>query len=157
MTTQDTISELNGLIRTCRDGELGYTSAAADVRNTELESVFTKYAKQRAQFAHELQAEVQRQGGKPGDSGTTGGTLLRGWMDVKSALTSGSGAAVIATCESGEEVAAAAYDWVVNLDISGRTRALVEKQCKSIKEALARLRRLKTENAAGAKFQKNGK
>jgi uncharacterized protein (TIGR02284 family) len=157
MTTEDTISELNGLIRTCKDGELGYTSAAADVRNTELESVFTKYAKQRGQFAHELQTEVERLGGKPGDSGTTGGTLLRGWMDLKSALTSGNGAAVIATCETGEEVAVAAYDWVVNLDISGQTRALVEKQCKSIKEAFARLLRLKTENAAGTEFQKNDK
>jgi uncharacterized protein (TIGR02284 family) len=156
MTTADTITELNGLIGTCKDGELGYTSAAADVRNTELESVFAKYAKQRGQFAHELQAEVERLGGRPGDSGTTGGTLLRGWMDVKSALTSGSGAAVIATCETGEEVAVAAFDWVVNLDISGQTRSLVEKQCKSIKEALARLQRLKTEKAAGAKFQKNG-
>jgi len=157
VTTADTITELNGLIRTCKDGESGYASAAADVPNTELESVFTKYAKQRGHFADELQAEVARLGGKPGDSGTIGGTLLRAWMDVKSALTSGSGAAVIATCETGEEVAVAAFNWVVNLDISGQTRSLVEKQGKSIKEALARLQRLKTEHAAGTNFQKNDK
>ena len=40
MTPQDTITELNGLIQTCKDGELGYTPAATHVRNTELETVF---------------------------------------------------------------------------------------------------------------------
>jgi uncharacterized protein (TIGR02284 family) len=157
MTTEDTIAELNGLIRVCKDGELGYRTAAADVRNTELETIFTEYSKQRGQFARKLRAEVERLGGNPEDSGSMSGTLLRGWMDVKSALSSGSGAAVIATCETGEEVAVAAFDWVVSLDVSGQTRALVEKQCKAIKGAHARLLRLKAEEAAGARFQANDK
>jgi uncharacterized protein (TIGR02284 family) len=156
VTTEDTIAELNGLIKTCKDAELGYRTAAADVRNTELETVFTEYSKQRGQFAKKLQAEIARLGGRPGNSGSTGGTLLRGWMELKSSLTSGSGAAIIATCETGEEVAVAAFDWVVNLDISGQTRSLVEKQGKAIKQARARLLRLKAEEAAGAKFRKNG-
>jgi hypothetical protein len=42
MITEDTITELNGLIRTCKDAEFGYRTAAADVRNTELETVFTE-------------------------------------------------------------------------------------------------------------------
>lgn len=157
MTTEDTIAELNGLIETCKDGELGYRTAAADVRNTELETVFTAYSKQRGQFAQKLQAEVERLGGKAGECGLAGGTLLRGWMELKSTLTSGSGAAIIATCETGEEVAVAAFSWVVNLDISGQTRSLVERQCKTIKEAHARLLRLKAEEATGAKFRKNDK
>jgi uncharacterized protein (TIGR02284 family) len=155
MTTEETITELNGLISTCRDGVLGYTTAAADVRNTELETVFKDYASQRQKFARDLQAEVKRLGGNPEDSGSAGGTLLRGWMDVKSAFTSGDGAAIIATCETGEEVAVAAFDWVANLDISGPTRSLVEKQRKSIKEAYAHLLRLKAGHAAGTKFQTN--
>jgi uncharacterized protein (TIGR02284 family) len=155
MTTEETITELNGLISTCKDGVLGYTTAADDVRNTELETVFKEWASQRRKFARDLQAEVKRLGGNPEDSGSAGGTLLRGWMDVKSALTSGDGAAIIATCETGEEVAVAAFDWVANLDISGPTRSLVEKQRKSIKEAYAHLLRLKASHAAGTKFQTN--
>jgi uncharacterized protein (TIGR02284 family) len=127
LTTEDTISELNGLIETCKDGELGYRTAAADVRNTELETVFTEYAKQHGKFARDLQAEVKRLGGNPEDSGSITGTLLRGWMDLKSALSSGSATAIIATCETGEEAAVAAFEWVVNRDISGQTRLLVEK------------------------------
>jgi uncharacterized protein (TIGR02284 family) len=155
VTTEDTIAELNGLIETCKNGELGYRGAAADVRNTELESVFNEYSKQRGQFAHSLQAEVERLGGKPEQSGSLGGTVARGWMDLKSALSSGSGVAIIASCESAELAAMAAFDWVVNLDISGHTRVLVEKQAKTIRETHARLLRLKEEESEGSKFQKN--
>lgn len=106
MTREDSIAELNGLIKTCKDGELGYRTAATDVRNTELETVFTEYAKQRDQFARNLQAEVERLGGDPKNSGSITGTLLRSWMDLKSALSSGNGAAIIATCVTGEEARA---------------------------------------------------
>jgi uncharacterized protein (TIGR02284 family) len=155
VTTEDTIAELNGLIETCKNGELGYRSAAADVRNTELETVFTQYSKQRGQFAHSLQAEVERLGGKPEQSGSAGGALARGWMDLKSALSSGSAVAIISSCESAELAAMAAFDWVVNLDITGQTRVLVEKQAKTIRETHARLLRLKEDESAGDKFQKN--
>ena len=155
MTTQETIVELNGLIQTCKDGELGYTTAASDVGNTELETVFSKCAAERRQFARNLQTEVERLGGNPEGAGSATGTLLRGWMNVKSSLTGGSGAAIIATCETGEEFAVAAFAWVVKLDVSGQTRVLVEKQFKAVKETHARLLRLKAEEASGAKFQKN--
>jgi uncharacterized protein (TIGR02284 family) len=157
MTKEDTITELNGLIRTCKDAEFGYRTAAADVHNTELETIFTECAKQRGQFTRSLQAEVERLGGHPEDSGSLTGTLMRGWMDLKSALSNGSAAAIVATCETGELAGVAAFEWVVNLDISGPSRVLVEKQCKAIKEAHARLARLKTEHEAGAKFQENDK
>jgi uncharacterized protein (TIGR02284 family) len=153
MTTQETITELNGLITTCRDGELGYVTAAADVRNTELQTIFKSYAAQRGRFVRDLQAEVKRLGGNPEDTGSVGGTLLCGWMDVKSALTGDSVRPIIATCETGEEAAVAAFAWVVNLDVSGKTRSLVEKQWKSAKETHARLRRLNADAASGAKFQ----
>jgi uncharacterized protein (TIGR02284 family) len=155
MTAQQTIAELNGLIKTCKDGELGYRTAAADVRNTELETLFTESGKQRGRFARDLQAEVERLGGKPEDSGSVTGALLRGWMDLKSALTSGSAAAIIASCETGEEAALAAFEWVVNLNISGPARVLVEKQTETVRQTHARLMRLKAEHQAGAKFQKN--
>lgn len=157
MTTEETIVELNGLIHACKDGELGYTTAAADVRNTELETVLKDYASQRRQFARDLQAEVKRLGGTPDDSGTLGGTLLSGWMDVKSALTGDSAAPIIATRETGEESAAAAFQWAINLDLSGQTRSLVEKQCKSIRETHAHLKKLNADAASGIKYQTNDK
>jgi uncharacterized protein (TIGR02284 family) len=157
MTTEETIIELNGLIRACKDGELGFRTAAADARNAELESIFTDYSKQRGQFARKLQAEVKRLGGAREGGESMMATLLRGWMDVKSVLSSGSGAAILATCETGEEVAMAAFAWVLDLDIPGQTRVLVEREFRTIKQAHTRLLRLKAEEAAGARFQRNDK
>jgi hypothetical protein len=91
----------------------------------EFETVFTKSSRQHGLFARKLQAEVER---------SISGTLLRGWMKLKSAVSSGN-----STCETGEESAIAAFAWVVSLDISGQTRILVEKQCETITEAHWRL------------------
>ena len=142
MTTSDTISHLNELIETCKDGELGYRTAAENVRNTQLETIFSDYSKQRGEFARQLHTEVQRLGGNSADSGTVGATIFRGWMGVKSALAGG-GPAMIASCETGEDSAAAAFERVVDMDISGPTKSLVEKQYAKIKEAHAHMVRLK--------------
>ena len=147
MTLEDTIHNLNDLTETCKDGELGYDTAAENVRNTQLDSVFRDYAKQRSHFARELQAEVERLGGKSLVSGTLGATLFRGWIHLKAALSDGDGGAIVAACESGEEVAVGAFELVKNTNITGPARLLVEKQDRQIKEAHAHMLRLKAETA----------
>ncbi len=154
MTTEDTIRHLNDLTETCKDGELGYSTAAGNARNTQLESVFSDYAKQRGQFARALQTEVERLGGKSADSGTLAAAVFRGWINLKSALSGGDGGAIIAACESGEEVAVGAFELVTNMDITGQTKSLIEKQGRQIKEAHAHMLRLKAETS-DADFQKN--
>jgi uncharacterized protein (TIGR02284 family) len=154
VTTEETIQHLNDLTETCKDGELGYRTAAENARNTQLESVFSDYSKQRSQFARALRNEVERLGGESADSGTLTATVFRGWINLKSALSGGDGGAIIAACESGEEVAVGAFELVMNLDITGQTKSLVEKQGRQIKEAHAHMLRLKAETS-GADFQKN--
>jgi uncharacterized protein (TIGR02284 family) len=155
MVKEETVAHLNELIEVCMDGERGYRTAADHVRNSQLESVFGEYAKQRAGCARQLQAEVVRLGGDAADSGTLKAAVHRGWIDLKSALTGGDGSAIIAACETGEDFAQAAFERVVNAGISGETRSLVEKEWRQIGEAHQRLLRLKAEIAAGAEFQKN--
>ncbi len=154
MTIDETIQHLNQLTETCKDGELGYRTASEHVRNTELETIFAGYAKQRGEFARQLQAEVVRLGGQSTDSSTLTGAMFRGWMNLKSSLTGGDGAAIIAACETGEENAVGAYELVASLDISGQTRSLIENQRHKIKEAHARILRLK-EETSHADYQKN--
>lgn len=153
MTPEETIPLLNNLIRTCKDGEAGYRAAEAGVKNTELQTVFAGYAKQRAEFARHLQAEVERLGGTPEDEGTVTGTLYRGWMNLKSTLSGGDDVAIIASCETGEDSAAAAFERVAYMNISGKTKSLVDSQWEKIKEAHSRMERLNEETAAH--FQKN--
>jgi uncharacterized protein (TIGR02284 family) len=116
--------------------------------------VFRDYAKQRSHFARVLQAEVERLGGKPVDSGTLSASAFRGWIQLKSALSGGDGGAIVAACESGEEVAVGAYAMVTESDITGPARSLVEKQARQIQEAHAHMVRLKAEMSDAA-FQKN--
>ena len=99
MTLEDTIGHINQLIATSKDGELGYRTAAEHVHNTQLRTVFSDYARQRAQFALQLQGEVERLGGTAQDSGSITAALHRGWIDVKSALSGGDGSAIVAACD----------------------------------------------------------
>jgi uncharacterized protein (TIGR02284 family) len=145
MTTETTIQDLQDLTQICHDGELGYLTAAEHVGNSQLKTVFTNYAKQRTGFVRDLQAEVQRLGGAPLDPSSLIGTLHRGWIDLKAVVSGGSGEAIVAACETGEDHAAAAYERVVDLELSGQTNAIVEKQWEAIKEAHAHMLRLKAE------------
>jgi uncharacterized protein (TIGR02284 family) len=145
MTAEDTIAQLNGLIETARNGELGYAEAARLVKNTQLQTELEKYAKERAGFVKALKAEVEKLGGTPADSGSAGAAVHRGWMELKSALTGGNAQGILAACETGEDSAWTQYEHVVNTDISGESRALVEKQWAKIKEAIAHVQRLQGE------------
>jgi uncharacterized protein (TIGR02284 family) len=146
---------LNDLVEVCQDGERGYLTAAGDVGNSELASIFRHYAEQRVKFAKELRAEIVRLGATAAERGTVSGALHRGWINVKAALTGSGSGAVIAACETGEDSAAAAFEQAVDTDIPGETRGIVERQAKQIREAHSHMLRLKKEAETGAVFQKN--
>jgi uncharacterized protein (TIGR02284 family) len=145
MTVEDTIAELNSLIETGRNGELGYAEAAGLVEDTKLQSVLQGYAKERAGFVRALQAEVKKLGGTPADSGTVGAALHRGWMELKSAVTLHSAGAILAACETGEDSAWTHYKHVIDSDMTGESRAIVDKQWEKVKEAIAHLQHLQGE------------
>ncbi len=148
MTNEEAVHHLNDLIAVARDGEEGYRNAAEHVSDSHFQTVFAEYAKQRAGFVRELHAEVVRLGGEPNESGTLGAAVHRGWLDLKAAVTGGDPMGVIAACETGEDSAQAAYERVVNLDVSGETRSVIEKQWHKIQEAHQRLLNLKRDKTA---------
>jgi uncharacterized protein (TIGR02284 family) len=152
---EEVIGCLNELVRVCKDGEHGYRTAAGDVKNTELESLFLDSSKQRGGYARELQAEIERLGGSAADSGTFSAALHRGWMDLKAELSGGGSAGIVAACETGEDSAQAAFERAVNAGLSGKTLLIVEKQWNKIKEAHTHLVRLKEEASDGAKYPRN--
>jgi uncharacterized protein (TIGR02284 family) len=156
MTTEFTIQDLQDLLQLCRDGELGYATAADHVTNSQLKTVFTNYAKQRAGFVSDLESEVQRLGGTPSDSTGVMAALHRGWMDLKAAISGGDGEAIVAACETGEDHAVAQYERVSDLDLPGQTNTLVQKQYEAVKEAHAHMLRLKTESET-AGYSKDAK
>ncbi|MEJ7608848.1 MAG: PA2169 family four-helix-bundle protein [Bryobacteraceae bacterium] len=150
---EETVTSLNELIEICRNAEYGFRTASEHVRNSQLATIFEEYASKRSGFSRALQAEVERLGGTPVDSGTVTGALHRGWIDLKSAFSGGDVGAIVAACETGEQSAVAAYERVAEYtNLTGDARTLVEKQFKSVQEVHNRMVRLQDEIKNGAEY-----
>src|SRR5688572_23794277 len=108
-TIKATIDTLNDLTETLKDGQHGFETAAKDVKAPELAQIFQQYAKQRAEFTTRLQAHVAALDGAVEKSGSVAGTMHRGWINLKSALSKNEPQAVLDEAERGEDVAVAAY------------------------------------------------
>ena len=155
MTPEVIITHLKQLVETSKNGELGYTTAAEHVNNTQLQSIFREYARQRARFIQQLQSEIVRLGGTAEASGSITAALHRSWIDVKSALSGGDGSAIIAACESGEASAQTTYEKALDLAISGETRSLIEQQLRKIQEAHRHMLSLKETGLHAGSFPKS--
>lgn len=144
------ISTLNNLIETCKDGQNGFQTASEGVKNSELKTLFLGYSQQRAQFAGELQNEVQRLGGDPENTGSVAATLHRGWINIKSTVTGEDEGAVIAECERGEDSAVRNYKDALSQDLPENIRSIVQSQYTQVQEAHDRIRTLEKASGAGS-------
>lgn len=142
MSNEKAVSTLNNLIETCKDGEEGFRKAAEGLKDPQVKTQFLAYSRQREQMVRELQQEVRRLGGDPEKSGSVSGSIHRGWMNIKSAVTGKDDSAIIAEAERGEDVAKAAYEKAVEEELPPATRALVQQQAAMVHEAHDRVRAL---------------
>jgi len=141
-TNHKTVSMINRLIETCRDGENGYRAAAKGVQDFELKMLFQNYEQQRIQFGSELQAEVLALGGDPQNDGSLSGKVHRGWMSLKSAMTGSDEDAIIAQCEQGEDAAVRSYKEALQSDLPASARMVAERQFTQIQQAHDTIRAL---------------
>lgn len=139
---ESVVEVLNRLIQTCKDGENGFHTAAGAVKTPELKHLFDSYAAERARFAGELQAEVEKLGGKPQASGSVAGVLHRGWINIRSVVGGHHESTVIAACETGEDAALKAYDEALKANLPEELRVVILRQLDQVKEAHARIRAL---------------
>jgi uncharacterized protein (TIGR02284 family) len=135
-------STLNQLIQTCKDGESGFRAAAEAVEDSNLRRLFESYSQQRAEFAAELQLEVERLAEKPANEGHAAAALHRGWMNIKSIVTGKEEGAIIGECERGEDFAVQAYERALRTELSADLKGIVEHQFLKIKEAHDQVRSL---------------
>ncbi len=135
MTNEDVISTLNGLIETNKDGQEGFKTAAEGVQDSSLKSSFYEFSQQRSQFAGELQSAVRELGGDPENAGSFSGTIHRGWINIKSAVTGQDDAAILNEAERGEDSAKAAYKAALETELPADVRAIVERQSSAISTA----------------------
>jgi uncharacterized protein (TIGR02284 family) len=142
---KETISTINSLIETLKDGQEGFRQAAEAVQDPELKSLFNEYSLQRSRFAGELQSEAISLGeSKPEDSSSTAGALHRTWINLKSAITSKDDHAILAECERGEDSAVKEYrDAMEKQELAAPVREIVSRQFTEVKSAHDRIKQLR--------------
>ena len=141
---KQSISTLNSLIETLKDGEEGFKQAADGVVDLQLKSLFNEYSRQRGRFANALQTQAQSLGeSKPERSSSAEGALHRAWINLKSAVTGGNDHAILSECERGEDSAVKEYEKALNDDLSPSLREIVSSQYSEVKNAHDRIRNLR--------------
>ena len=145
-----TTSILNDLIETLKDGQEGFRAAATEVEADQLKKLFGEYSLQRSKFAGELQAMAHSLGEQePETTGSVAAKLHRGWMNLKSALTSKDAHAILAECERGEDSAVAEYKKALEADgLPADVQETLRAQFIEVKAAHDRIRDLRDSLAA---------
>src|SRR5262245_45831091 len=125
---KEVITRLNHLVEICRDGEKGFQAAAEGLSDQELKASCQRYSAQRAEFARELQAELKNLGEQPPTAGSLAGAIHRGWMQIRTAVTSKDDNAIIKECERGEDEAKQFYEEVLNTYMPAGLTGVIQRQ-----------------------------
>ncbi len=129
---------LKDLVQTLHDGQEGFHTASEAVKNSNMKEVFGRLSLQRAKFAGELQSELLALGEKdPQKEGSTvAGTLHRGWLNLRAALTSGKPHAILEEAERGEDAAKKAYKEALDRDdLPTPIREILTSQAAEVQKA----------------------
>ena len=125
-------SQLNELIETSKDGELGFQRAARDTKTAELKTLFTQCEQRCAEGARELQTLVRSLGGEAETTGSTAGALHRGWISVKEALSTRDDVEILEEVEKGEDYAKAQYRKALAQTLPADVKAVIERQNQGV-------------------------
>jgi uncharacterized protein (TIGR02284 family) len=126
------------LLQTLEDGRLGFEKGAEKLDSTDtpqLASTFRKYSEQRTQFTAELTGLAAKYGDQLDESGSVAGTLHRGWLSLKDALSGSGPEGVLDAAEQGEDHAISEYEKASDDDISPELRTVVQRQLTEIRAA----------------------
>ena len=130
MSNDDVVDTLNDLLESARDGEYGFRDCAEHAESVQLQAIFLRHSVECASAATELEHEIRRLGGEPATGGTVSGALHRGWVSVKTALSTKDDKAVLEECERGEDAAVARYRKALKDNLPANIRTLVERQAQ---------------------------
>lgn len=101
---------LQDLIYITRDGEDGYTHAAAHVHDRGLRDEFSKFARERRSMVAELEKLVQQHLGKsPAPRQPGHADVHRAWLNIRLAVTEHDDQAILDEAAAGEEIAESVY------------------------------------------------
>ena len=137
------IATLNELIETSKDGEKGFALAARDTKEPELNDVFRQGEEACRAAAAELQDQARQLGGDAAEFGSMKAAAHRGWISLKTAMSSRDDTAILEECERGEDYAQVRYGAALNVDLPEPVRSVIERQYAGVKANHDRVRALR--------------
>ena len=136
---------LNGLVETSRDGAAGFKTCAEGAKDSMLKAFFETRTQNCEEAVRELNLEVLHHKGTPAEHGTATGALRRGWINIRTAVTSNDDLAVLEECERAEDSALEDYRKALQEDLPVHVKTLVQKQYDGAKENHNRVRTMRDE------------
>ena len=130
----DTVDLLKDLVECSKDGEYGFRECAEQAKAADLKSIFLQRADDCRRGAQELNDLIRQLGGKAEDSGSTLGAMHRGWVSIKSKLTTYDDKAVLEEAERGEDNAKARYTKALQKNLPANVRSVVERQLQGVQK-----------------------
>src|SRR6187455_905943 len=140
---------LRDLVRINNDRVTGYSKAATQTDDQQLQSLFSQLAQQSRQFASELRSLVSDNDKNVTDETTASGKIYRAWMDVKATFGGDDRHGILASCEFGEDAAQKAYkDALKEDDLTVDVRATIESQKAILRQAHDKVKMMRDTAAA---------
>jgi uncharacterized protein (TIGR02284 family) len=129
MSDLDTITLLNRLIVTSKNGESALRAAASEAHHSELKQALMEYSRFFAEAAHEMQEAVRKLGGHPKGIGTFDNTVHRWLMHLRALAEGRNERMILDSVESDERAADVRFeDAVAHWETSPEVHAMLERQ-----------------------------
>jgi uncharacterized protein (TIGR02284 family) len=129
MSDLDTITLLNRLIVTSKNGESALRAAASEAHHSELKQALMEYSRFFAEAAHEMQEVVRKLGGHPKGIGTFDNTVHRWLMHLRALAEGRNERMILDSIESDERAADVRFeDAVAHWETSPEVHAMLERQ-----------------------------
>ena len=142
------VSVIEKLIDRCRDGVEIYADAAEHIQDPPLKQRFLESSRERARFAAELEAELERQGRwQTTRQGSVTGMVERTAYDVKRAL-GGNDLAILQSLEHYEDHARDAYEQALREPLPDEVAGLLRTQAQTVYAAHDYMKVLRDRKAA---------
>ena len=132
LNNPEIVDELNDLIETCKNGELGFQACAERAQSPDLQALFRDRSISCRESAATLQSLVLQYGGHPETDGTATGALHRGWTELRANLTNSTDEILLNECERGEDAALAAYRKAASKNLPPRVAQDVQSQVQGV-------------------------
>ena len=154
--TTETIEALKDAANNARDGDLGFTEAAAHTETPSLQAFFEQRARACRDSAGELQQQIARLGGEPEEAGTVTATAHRVWLQIRGLFGGASDETILAECERAEGAALSNLRRALGQNLPAEIHAMILRQYEGTQRNHDRVRTLLAREHAQQAAAKSG-